>query len=185
MAISMDIFNNPKLRAFWLRFKTPLVLTIIVASVAFMGIYGYQALKAPLPPPKVRPCIVQDIGPEFRPEHGTLRVFNGTERNGYGRRIATMLRAEGFRVIKIGNAPEMIQGVTVEGVAADSPEVKLVMSYFPKARFIANPKKIDHTVDITIGEGWEGLSKTPLASVPLPDGKACISPIQATQDSER
>lgn len=164
--------------------RTPVTLLAVLALVVLTGLWGYNTLTAPLPPPKPKPCVMQDIGPDFKPEHGTLRVYNGTDRNGFGRRVAAMLRAEGFRVIRIANSPEPIQGVTVVGVDKDSPEVKLVMSYFPKATFTADPDKIDHTVDVTIGDGWDSLARRPLKSVPLPDGKACIAPIQSTQDTE-
>lgn len=171
-------------RRVWLSIKTPLTMLLLLGLVLFAAAWGYRNATAPIPPRPPEPCVDEAVGPKYLPSHAVLRLYNGTETNGFAKRAATILRADGFRVIRIANAPQQINGVTVVGVNDKSPEVVLVRSYLPNATFIADPNKLDHVVDITVGKGFTGFAKNPLDSVPLPNGHACIPRIQAGAEAD-
>ncbi|WP_052462723.1 LytR C-terminal domain-containing protein [Nigerium massiliense] len=171
-------------RKVWVAVKTPLTMLLLLAFVVFAAMWGWKAANTPTPPRPPEPCVVQSIGPRFKPDHAVLRVYNSTQQNGLAKRVATILRADGFRVIRIANTQPVTQGVQIVGVAANSPEVVLVRSYFPGAKFTADPNKADHTVDITVGNGFKSVAPDPLTSVPVKGGKACIPRIQAGQEAE-
>ena len=159
-------------RKLWLVLKTPVTMLLLLGLVVVAGAWGWRSVTAPMPARPPEPCVVQKVGPQFKPSHAVLRVFNGTDINGFAKRATTILRADGFRVIKISNADAPINGVRVVGVDAASPEVVLVRSYLPKAEFVADPAKLDHVVDVTLGKGFTGFAKSPMRSVPLPDQTA-------------
>ena len=163
--------------------KTPVTMLLLVALVGFAAKWGLDAVRAPLPPRPPEPCVVTSIGPKFTPEHAVVRVLNATEENGVARRVATTLRADQFRVIKIANADTLQDKTTIVGFSADSPEVVLVTGFFKKAEVVPD-QRVDHTVDIIIGKDYNGLRDKPKLSVALPDESACLPQVEIADASE-
>lgn len=172
-------------RKVWLALKTPLTMLMLLGIVLGSAYWAYEQVVTPIPKKPSAPCVTKSVGSAYLPQNAVLRVYNASNINGEAKKVAAALRAAKFSVIKVANADATIDGVQISGISADSPEVVLVSSYFDKsATFVADPLKLDHTVDITIGRGFTGLSTTPLESVPLKDGMACIPPALATSTTE-
>ncbi len=153
--------------------KTPVTLLILLALVGFAAKWGFDKIREEIPPRPRLPCVVETIGPKFKPENAVVYVYNATERNGLSRRVGQVLLADGFQVLRRVNAEEKSEKTQVVGVAKDSPEVVLVRSYLPDAEFIADGRP-DHSVDIILGDDFKELNKKPKSSVKLPDETACI-----------
>lgn len=163
--------------------KTPVTMLILVALVGFAAKWGLDAVRAPVPPRPPEPCVVTTVGSKFTPKLAVVRVLNGTGENGVARRVATTLRADQFRVIKIANADAEQANTTIVGYSAKSPEVVLVKGFFKKAKVVAD-KRVDHTVDVIIGKDYDGLRPKPKLWVALPDKKACLPQIEVVDTSE-
>lgn len=163
--------------------KPPVTMLLLLAFVGFAAKWGLDAVRAPIPPRPPEPCIVTSIGPRFTPEHAVVRVFNATETDGVARRVASILRADQVRVVKIANAEAMQDKTTIVGFAKDSPEVVLVRGFFKKAA-VAPDKRVDHTVDVIIGKDFAGMRDRPKLWVDLPDETACLPQIEIVSTTE-
>lgn len=162
--------------------KTPITMLLLLAFVAWVAQWALNATRAPIPPRPPDPCVMTQVGPEFRPELAVVAVYNGTETNGLAKRVAALLRADGFKVVKTTNA-ETTDHVQTEviGVAEDSPEVILVMRVVRGAVFVADARP-DHTVDIILGSEYAGINEDADLIVPLPDGMACLPTVDAAAE---
>lgn len=162
-------------------FKTPLTLLVLLGFVLAVGAWGYRAVATPVPKAPPKPCVVTSIGPTYTPKNAWIRIYNGTDRSGLAKNTKLVFGSAGFHVLKAVNADAPVAATHVAGVAADSPEVQLVMSYFPKGTpFVADPVKYaDHMVDIYLGEDFtpsELTAAKPLKSVKTADGAtACLA----------
>ncbi len=163
--------------------KPPVTMLVLLAFVAFAAMWGVDAVRAPIPPRPPEPCIVTSIGPKFRPEHAIVRVFNATETDGVAKRVASILRADQVRVIKIANAEALQDKTTIVGYAKDSPEVVLIRGFFTKVA-VAPDQRVDHTVDVIIGKDFAGMRDKPKLSVNLPDETACLPQIEVVSSTE-
>lgn len=154
--------------------KTPVTMLLLLAFVAFAGTWALDKAFAPVPPRAADPCVMVQVGPELKPDKVTVRVYNGTIENGLGKRFAANLRADGFRVVKIANAPTTdVADTQIVGVKADSPEVVLVRQAFKDAKIVADGR-LDHSVDIVIGKNFAGWAEQPTLSVPVEGGQVCL-----------
>lgn len=153
--------------------KTPVTLLILMAFVGFAAKWGLENAREEIPERPRLPCVVEKIGPKYKPEHAVVYVYNATDRNGLARRVGQVLLADGFQVLRRVNADERSEKTKVIGFAEDSPEVVLVRSYLPKAEFVADGRP-DHSVDIILGDDFTKLHNKPKRSVNLPDGTACL-----------
>jgi len=158
--------------------KTPVTLLALLSFVVVSGMWGLDALRAPIPPRPPDPCVVQQIGPELTPEYVYVQVYNGSEVNGLAKRLASILRADGFNVLKTANTETPDHETSeVVGYAEDSPEVVLVRQAFQDIPFRADGRP-DRTVDVIIGAQRPVPLDAPVLSVPLPDGTACLPQVQ-------
>lgn len=157
--------------------KTPVTLLLLAALVYFAARWGWDAARAPIPPRPPSPCAVRDVGPNLTPEHVYVNVFNGSETNGLAKRLGSVLSADGFKVVRRVNAPTPDHEKSeVVGHSEQSPEVVLVRKAFREIAFRAD-NRIDHTVDVIIGNEQPVPADAPALTVPLPDGKACLPQI--------
>lgn len=164
--------------------KTPLTLLALVAFVWFAARWGWDAARAPIPPRPPQPCIVREVGPELKPEHVYVQVYNGSKTNGLAKRLGSILSADGFKVIKRVNADrDDYEASEVVGHAEDSPEVILVRQAFQDIAFRADGR-IDHTVDVVIGNQQPAPVEAPTLGVPLPDGTACLPQVNVSEVTE-
>jgi len=153
---------------------TSLVLLVLLAVFGYGAWWGYEQVSAPAPTPTPTACIPTDVGAKLTPDSVTVRILNGGTVGGLARATNRYLQAFGFRVIGVGNTADRIVQTTIVGNSADSPEVKLVMGFFPDA--VARPDgRVDHVVDVLLGAKYAQLTKPP-TSVPV-DGPVCLPPI--------
>lgn len=173
-----------QLRAVWRAFKTPLTLVFLLVFMLVIGAWAYQAATAPVPDPPPVPCATQSVGPTFTADNAWIGIYNGTDRSGLARTTKLLFGNAGFHVVRAINADGPVEKTYVAGASADSPEVQLVMSYFPKGTpFQADPVKYaDHVVDIYLGKNFDSkkLNSKPLQSVALPSGTACLPQLSTT-----
>ena len=169
-------------RNVWLALRTPLTMLSLLAFVLIVGNWAWQAAVTPIPKRPPDPCVVQNIGPEFTARNATLRILNGTTTSGLAKNTKLIFGNAGFHVFKIATAEAPVDKTYVSGVDAKSPEVVLLMSYFPEGTpFVADANKYaDHTADIYLGADFKAanISQKPVTSIPLADGKACIPQIK-------
>lgn len=164
--------------------KTPVTLIVLALFVAWAAQWGYSEATKPVPSAAPSPCVVQQVGEQLPTEKVYVRVFNGTDTSGLAKRMAAILRADGFNVIKTTNATETIwQDSVVVGFAEDSPEVILVRQAFDGMTFKADGR-VDHTVDVIIGRKQPVVVDKPQFNAPLADGTACIPTITVVDTSE-
>lgn len=158
--------------------KTPVTLLVLSALVFFAAQWGWNAVRAPIPPRPPQPCVVTEVGPTLTPDHVYVQVYNGSEVNGLAKRLGQLLSADGFKVIKRVNADRNDYPISeVVGHSEDSPEVVLVRKAFDNIAFRADGR-IDHTVDVVIGAALPVTVNNPDLSVPLPDGTACLPVVE-------
>lgn len=160
--------------------KTPVTLILLVALVYFTAKWGWDSLRAPIPPRPPEPCVVKEVGPTLKPEHVYVQVFNGSETNGMAKRLGSILSADGFKVIKRVNAARNDYPVSeVVGHAEDAPEVQLVRQAFENIAVRADGR-VDRTVDVIIGKEPLKTIDKPALGVAVPGGKACLPDINVT-----
>lgn len=163
--------------------KTPVTLVLLAALVYFGATWGWNALREPIPQRPPEPCVVQQIGPELTPDHVYVRVYNGSKTNGLAKRLGAVLSADGFKVTKRVNADrdDYTRSVVV-GTSEDSPEVQLVRRALTNVDFRADGR-IDHSVDVIIGNEQPGAAEKADLKVALPSGTACLPKPQAVDTS--
>lgn len=164
--------------------KTPVTLILLVVFVVAVTRWALNEVRKPIPERPLDPCVVTDVGPELTADKVFVRVYNGTETSGLGRRLAATLRADGFTVFKIANTdtPDATTSEVVGG-GEDNPEVVLIRQAFQSIAFRSDGRN-DATVDVIIGAQQPVLLADPQLSVPLPDGKACLAQVEIFNSGE-
>ena len=151
------------------KLKTPFFLLLFLGFFAWAVNWGYHEVVGTPPPPPT--CVLTDVGEAVKPSDVTVQVMNGGVVSGLAQQTTNYLRAQGFRIKGFGNVEEYIKQTTIVGTAEDSPEVLLVMGYFPDA--IARPDgRVDHSVDVLVGPKYTQVPK-PVTSIPVA-GPVCL-----------
>lgn len=163
--------------------RTPLTLILLVVIVVYGLWWGYSTvLKATAERP-VPGCVTQSAS-AIVPAQINVRVYNGGATAGLAGKVATTLRAKGFTVSRVGNTEEHINATIIVGASADSPQVKLVLAYFEKAT-VRPDNRGDGSVDVLVGDAYDGMTATPPAFLDVPGGVICVtsSPSPSTSPS--
>lgn len=177
-------------RKVWLWLKTPLTMLALLALVAWAGLWGFKAATTPIPKQPPPECVNVKVGPTLTPDRVYLRMYNGTATSGLAKNVAKLVFGSvGFHVFVVKNAEEPVAQTYIVGSDANSPEVKLVRSYFPpNTPFKADPvMNRNHMVDVYLGSDFDPkkVPTTHLASVPLANQTACVpSPKELGNSSE-
>lgn len=157
----------------WKYAKTPLIIGIILVLMFFSYHWAKEIVF-----PKDRhisqnPCVEISTGPELLPKQVLVHVYNSGNRTGLAGRQAAALKEKGFNIGNIKNTAREAQNILIIGNAVENLEVKLVASYFKEPKIIADDR-IDHSVDVILGNKYAGLSEKPLSGIPNPAGKLCL-----------
>jgi hypothetical protein len=64
------------------------------------------------------------------------------------------MRDRGFRVQGESNTAEKPKTTVIVGQGAKNPEVLLVKQFFPGSTVRVEPGRVDHSVDIIVGNNW-------------------------------
>ncbi len=153
-------------------FKTPVTLIILLALVAVGGWWGLKNATAAIPPRPPEPCVKVDVGGKLTPNYVTVRTLNAGLRGGLAKRVSTEMRAVGYYILKVNNSDQKFAETVVIGNSKDDPEVKLVAGFFKNAK-TQGDGRIDHVVDVLLGDDYAGKAAKPLTSIAVTARCAC------------
>jgi hypothetical protein len=150
--------------------KTPVTLLVLLTLVLVAGIWGVNAVSAPMVK-SADPCVMTNVGSALTPESVSVRILNAGGQSGQAKRTATYIRAYGFDVVLINNSSREVANTVIVGNSTDSPEVKLVMQMFPDA-VAEGDSRADHVVDILVSAST---TQAPARPTPVPvSGSVCL-----------
>src|SRR5215203_664753 len=96
--------------------------------------------------------------PPLKSSQVTVKVFNGGSKRGLAGDVGRALRDRGFNVIRTTNTAEKISKTVIVGADPKNPEVLLVKGFF-KGAVVKGDKRVDHTVDVLVGNKYGGFNK--------------------------
>ncbi|MSS44487.1 LytR family transcriptional regulator [Cutibacterium sp. WCA-380-WT-3A] len=152
---------------------TPLTLLALVILIAVAIRVGWKAVSAPVPPPPITPCITQDVKGKLTTQDVTVSVYNSGHTRGLAGSVSKQLANVGFIIDSVANRDPSVRTVTIIGQDAKNPEVRLVAGYFPGAVVKSDPKRVDHEVEVVIGDRDPNV-KTNAPKFVKVDGPVCL-----------
>jgi len=162
-------------------FKTPIMLVVLVGLLVAGLWWGYHLVVTGQRPVQPSPCVTVPLA-ELHPQNVVVRVYNGGSERGLAGTVAKTLKQAGFIIATTGNTEEPIHDTVIVGVAADSPEVQFVASWFEKTT-IRGDGRADHTVDVLVGDSGAPMNPQPPASLVIPSGQVCLPTTALATDS--
>ena len=163
------------MRQFWSDYKSPITLLILLILLFAGAWWGYRNVMSPLPKPDPIPCVSETVGAELGASKVTVRVYNAGETTGLATRIGRTLSAKGFIVKTKDNIDQDVTKALIIGSNENDPEVKLVAGFFINPE-IRGDGRIDHIVDIIVGNDFEGMNTEAPVTVPVEGGVVCLPP---------
>lgn len=152
---------------------TPISLLVLLGIIVAGFWYGWKALTAPLPP-DVDPCVSTDVGKSLTTRSVQVNVLNGGYTKGLAGQVGKQLSSKGFDVTATGNTQDLVKQTVIVGVSKDSPEVKMVASFFNKATIREDSyNKIDHSVTVMVGQSYGGFNTKAPTSMAV-SGPVCL-----------
>ncbi|MFT4217486.1 MAG: LytR C-terminal domain-containing protein [Micropruina sp.] len=161
--------------------RTPLTMLVLLAVVVGGGIWGYQNATAQIPPRPADPCVMTNVGTTLTPDRVVLRVLNAGLQGGLAKRVSVAMRSYGFNILKVNNTDQRLADTVIVGNAADAPEVRLVAGFFKKVT-TRGDGRVDHVVDILLGDDYAGRVTKPKLSVPV-TSPVCLAVVPGTSAS--
>lgn len=131
---------------------TPITLIALVAVIVIAIKVGWKAVSAPIPPPPIVPCVNQDVHGTLSTSDVTVSVLNSGHTRGLASNISRQLANVGFTTGTVTNTKDTVKKVTIIGHSTTDPEVKLVAGFFPDAALKADPRRVDHQVQVVLGD---------------------------------
>lgn len=156
------------------KLKTPLTL-IILLVILFVGfMWGWKQVTAPMPTTPPDPCVNQPVkNGRLTADLVTVRIYNSGNVSGRATKIATDLRAKGFRVTSVSNKEPLIEKTTITGSSENNPEVKLVAGFFADAEIKADGR-VDNSVDVVVGNTYGGFNAKAATSIAVEGTQVCL-----------
>lgn len=159
-------------------FGTPITLLVLLGILIFGAKWGYQNVVAPPPAPPQTPCVDQNVGKALTTKQVTVKVYNGGRKTGLAGKVSAQLRAKGFIIGRTANTETRVTTTQIIGADPNNPEVKLVAGFFKGAK-VTGDNRLDHTVDVLVGNEATGFTATAPTSIAVPTGTVCL-PASAT-----
>jgi hypothetical protein len=156
--------------------STPITLIVLLGLLVGGVAWGYKIITAQVVIPRT-PCVTIPMT-ELATNAVTVSVFNAGDRTGLARRVAEVLSDGGYVIGRVGNTDEKVLTIIVVGAQIDSPEVKLVASWFVDPE-IQSDDRVDHSVDVMVGNGYDeetGMVSEPPTTLQIPGGNVCLPP---------
>ncbi|HLT61405.1 MAG TPA: LytR C-terminal domain-containing protein [Microlunatus sp.] len=139
----------------WRIVRTPLTLLVLLGILCYGAWWGYTNVLKPVPPLPPTPCVTQPIKKgQLSASQVTVNIYNGGSKRGLARDIGIRMRDRGFRVASESNTAEKIGATVIVGQGAKNPEVLLIKQIFPGSTVRVEPNRVDHSVDILVGNSW-------------------------------
>lgn len=157
----------------WARSHRPLLtLTMACVIAVVMAIWGLIALTRPFPHLGSDSCSTS--GTTIKRSAVTISIYNAGAAAGSAARLATSLRDFGFKVAKVGNAPDglTVDAVQIVGISTADPAAQLVAAAFGSP-VVDNPDQlIGPGVNVFIGPQLAPLVASAPAQITVGDA-AC------------
>ena len=139
--------------------RTPITLLLLLGVLCYAAWWGYTYVLQPIPPTPAQPCVDQSLNKgQLKSSQVTVKVFNGGNKRGLAGDVGRELRDRGFNVIRTTNTAEKISKTVIVGADPKNPEVLLVKGFF-KGAVVKGDKRVDHTVDVLVGNKYGGFNK--------------------------
>ncbi len=168
----------------WRIVRTPLTLLVLLGILCYGAWWGYTNVLRPVPPLPPTPCVSQPIKKgALTSSQVTVRIYNGGSKRGLARDVGIRMRDRGFKVDGESNTAEKINATVIVGQAAKNPEVALVKQLFPGATVRVEPDRVDHSVDILVGNNWnwdKHFADKAKTSLPVKAKAVCLPSIRAS-----
>ncbi len=162
--------------------RTPITLLLLLGVLCYAAWWGYTNVLRPIPPAPAQPCVDQSVNKgELKSSQVTVKVYNGGNRRGLAGDVGRDLRERGFNVIRTANTAEKISKTVIIGADTKNPEVLLVKGFFKDAT-IKSDKRIDHSVDVLVGNKYGGFNKNAKRTYAVKTKTVCL-PSQASGSS--
>ena len=162
--------------------KTAVVILVLGAVLAVVGVWGFQRATEPFPgkadPPKCLPQEVEE-GQKVRVDQVTVSVYNASDRNGLAGRTMSQLEEVGFGKGDTGNAPKE-SGVRYAEIWTETPrapDVQLVASHLGPRTEVVRRNSRGVGVTVLVGEDFEDLVRAPRRVVAEEDATICAPPV--------
>jgi hypothetical protein len=111
----------------------------------------------------------------LRSNQVTVSVYNGGTKKGQAGDVGRSLRQHGFKVLRTTNTGEKIQKTVIVGAGAKNPEVLLVKGFFKKS-IVKADKRVDHSVDVLVGNDYGGFNKKAKTTIRVNAKTVCLPP---------
>ncbi len=162
--------------------RTPITLLVLLGVLCYAAWWGYTNVLRPIPPAPAQPCVDQSLSKgQLKSSQVTVKVYNGGNKRGLAGDVGRSLRDRGFNVIRTTNTAEKISRTVIVGVNPKSPEVLLVKGFFKDA-VVKGDKRVDHTVDVLVGNKYAGFNKSAKRTYTVNADTLCL-PSQASTTS--
>jgi LytR cell envelope-related transcriptional attenuator len=162
--------------------RTPITLLVLLGVLCYAAWWGYTNVLRPIPPAPAQPCVDQSLSKgQLKSSQVTVKVYNGGNKRGLAGDVGRALRDRGFNVIRTTNTAEKISRTVIVGVNPKSPEVLLVKGFFKDA-LVKGDKRVDHTVDVLVGNKYAGFNKGAKRTYTVNADTLCL-PSQASTTS--
>ncbi len=160
--------------------RTPVTLLVLLGILGYGAWWGYTAVRAPFPAAAPVKCVPQPVqGGKLRAGQVVVSVFNGGSKKGQAGDVGRSLRQHGFTVHRITNTAQKVDTTVVVGAGTADPEVLLVRRFFKKSSVRAD-QRVDHSVDVLVGDGYRGVSAQAKAAIKVQAGTVCLPPPAAS-----
>jgi len=156
--------------------RTPLTLLVLLGILGYGAWWGYTNVLRKSPPPPPASCVPQKVSKgELLATQVSVNVFNGGTKKGLAGDVGRSLRQRGFKVLKMSNTGQKIGKTVIVGAGVKDPEVLLVKGFFKHSGTRAD-KRLDHTVDVLVGNDYRGFDKKAKAKLPVKAKAVCLPP---------
>lgn len=161
--------------------RTPLTLLLLLAILAYGAWWGYTNVLKQVPPTPPTPCMPQPVVKgQLRSGQVTVNVYNGGTKKGLAGDVGRSLRDRGFKVQRATNTGEKIKKTVIVGAGANNPEVLLVKGFF-KNSAVKVDKRVDHSVDVLVGNQYDGFNKRAKTAIAVRSKAVCLpAPAKST-----
>ena len=95
--------------------------------------------------------------------------------------ISSAMRSYGFNILKVNNTDQRLTNTVIVGNSASDPEVILVAGFFKNATRQGDGR-VDHVVDVLLGDDYAGRLTNPKQSVAV-SGPVCLPTIPGSNAS--
>ncbi|MFR9804825.1 LCP family protein [Pseudonocardia sp. RS010] len=125
----------------------------------------FSALRKDQPLPTATTPVASATGPE--PGSVTVGVVNGAGRDGLGRQVGDSLRALGFGVGEVDNAPQPSAETLLRFSPDRADAAELLGEVVPRARLVQDLGSTG-TLQLVLGNSFDGTIRAPVTEAPTP-----------------